>query len=196
MGKDYAERGDRAMYGRVWLVPIIASLVILIVHIAWKIPETVVDGNGVDPVRETVREGQYHELLELAAIGYALDIAAVGKRIDEYLSRRGSPMAGYGWVFIRESRRTGINPHLPVAISGIESYFGTRCFAPRNAWGMLAYPRGFPSWEAGICASFEWLRRYYGCPQSPYDCPGYCIPDHPWAENVSRIIMEMEAAAK
>lgn len=111
--------------------------------------------------------------------------------IDRYLANRGSPLEGYGYLFIALGEETGINPYLPVAIAGKESYFGRYCFAPHNAWGMLAYPEGFSSWEEGIRANFDWLAKYYGCPQTAYDCPGYCVPNHPWMEDVQAIIREM-----
>lgn len=133
-------------------------------------------------------------LAELRTMETQRWVEAVGAAIDDYLARRGSPLAGYGHVFVAEGLRTGINPLLPVAIAGKESSFGRKCFARFNAWGMLAYPQGFTSWEEGIKANFEWLRHYYGAPQEAYDCRGYCVPDHPWMEHVQAIIKEMERA--
>lgn len=108
-------------------------------------------------------------------------------RIDGYLANRGSPMAGMGWAFYDSAARYGIDPRLSVAIAEGESNCGKRCFAPRNAWGMLAYRSGFASWEDGINANLDWLHRYYGSPQSAYDCPGYCVPNQPWMDNVDRV---------
>ena len=107
-------------------------------------------------------------------------------RINNYLSRRKSPMSGLGSVFVDEAAEYGIDPRLSVAISEGESTCGLACFAPHNAWGMLAY-RGFSSWEEGIHMNIEWLHKYYGSPQSAYDCGGYCEPDHPWMENVDGV---------
>lgn len=109
-------------------------------------------------------------------------------RIDSTFARYDSPLEGYGHVFVRESNRTGIPAELPAAIAGKESYFATQCFAPHNAWGMLAYPEGFASWEEGIVANFNWLVHYYGCPQMPYECSGYCVSDHPWMEDAAEIM--------
>ena len=108
-------------------------------------------------------------------------------RIDVYYAQRGSPMQGTRAIFLREFERTGINPYLSVAISEGESTCGLACFAPHNAWGMLAYPGGFSSWDEGITANFNWLQKYFGCPQTAYDCPGYCEPSHPWMENVDGV---------
>ena len=109
-------------------------------------------------------------------------------RIDNVFRRYNSPLTGYEYIFIREGKRTRINPYLPAAIAGKESYFASQCFAPYNAWGMLAYPQGFSSWEEGIRVNFDWLQHWYSCPQSAYDCRGYCVPDHPWMEDIQAII--------
>jgi hypothetical protein len=114
------------------------------------------------------------------------------KKIDNFLRKRNSPLAGYGHIFAREGNRTGINPFLSVAIAGQESSFGKRCFAPYNAWGMLQYKRGFASWEEGIIANFNFLSYHFGQPQNAYDCPGYCVPDQPWMKNVQWFIGELE----
>jgi len=114
------------------------------------------------------------------------------KKIDDFLRKKNSPLAGYGHIFAREGNRTGINPFLSVAIAGQESSFGKKCFAPYNAWGMLQYERGFENWEEGIIANFSFLSYHFGQPQSAYDCPGYCIPNQPWMKNVQWFIREIE----
>lgn len=151
-------------------------------------------GRFANPVEEQMllRSWAESERLERHLAEREARLQAVAARIDSYLSRRGSPLAGYGMFFAEQGERTGINPYLPVAIAGAESTFGLACFAHCNAWGMLAYPRGFPSWNEGIRANFAWLARYYGRPQSAYDCPGYCVPDHPWMERVQAVIEELE----
>jgi hypothetical protein len=108
-------------------------------------------------------------------------------RIDGYLANRGSPMQGCGITFYDEAAEYGIEPRLSVAIAEGESTCGKACFAPHNAWGMLAYRGGFSSWQEGIHQNIEWLHRYFGSPQTAYDCPGYCEPSHPWMENVDAV---------
>jgi hypothetical protein len=108
-------------------------------------------------------------------------------RINSYLHSRGSPMAGLGDTFFSEAAKYGIDPRLGVAIAEAESTCGRACFAPHNAWGMLGYPSGWSSWEEGIAAHFAYLNRHFGSPQSAYDCPGYCEPNHPWMENVDGV---------
>lgn len=115
---------------------------------------------------------------------------ALAAKIDAYLARRGSPMAGTGATFVAAGNATGVNPILSVAIAGKESSFGLYCFVPRNAWGMKAaqYRNGFVTWEEGIWANSRHLLEYYGKVSSPYQCQGYCVPDHPWMEDVSAIM--------
>jgi len=115
---------------------------------------------------------------------------ALADRIDAYLAHRGSPMAGTGATFVAAGNATGVNPLLSVAIAGKESSFGLRCFVPHNAFGMKApkYCNGFATWEKGIWANSRFLLEHYGKVSSPYQCPGYCVPDHPWMEDVAVIM--------
>jgi hypothetical protein len=110
------------------------------------------------------------------------------RRIDGYLANCGSPLAGLGGVFYDQALEYGIEPRLSVAISQAESSAGLANFAPHNAWGMVAYPQGWSSWEEGIHQNIEWLHRYYDSPQTAFDCPGYCEPSHPWMENVQGVL--------
>ncbi len=120
---------------------------------------------------------------------------ALADRINTYLVRRGSPMAGTGATFVAAGNATGVNPILSVAIAGKESSFGLRCFAPRNAYGMkaLEYCNGFASWEEGIWANSRYLLRHYGKVSSPYQCQGYCVPDHPWMEDVASTMSDIQS---
>jgi len=115
---------------------------------------------------------------------------ALAAKIDAYLARRGSPMAGTGATFVAAGNATGVNPILSVAIAGKESSFGLYCFVPRNAWGMKApqYSNGFATWEEGIWANSRYLLAHHGKASSPYQCQGYCVPDHPWMEDVAAIM--------
>ena len=115
---------------------------------------------------------------------------ALAARINAYLARRRSPMAGTGATFVAAGNATGVNPILSVAIAGKESSFGLYCFVPRNAWGMKApqYRNGFATWEEGIWANSRYLLAHHGKASSPYQCQGYCVPDHPWMEDVSAIM--------
>jgi hypothetical protein len=119
-----------------------------------------------------------------------LEDKALAEKIDAFLASRKSPMTGTGEIFVAAGRDTGVNPILSVAIAGKESSFGRYCFAPYNAWGMKApqYLAGFSSWEKGIWANFRYLLKRYGKVSSPYQCQGYCVPDHPWMEDVASIM--------
>ncbi len=115
---------------------------------------------------------------------------ALADRIDAYLAKRRSPMAGTGATFVAAGNATGVNPILSVAIAGKESSFGLFCFAPHNAFGMKApkYCIGFATWEEAIWANSLYLLEHHGKVFSPYQCPGYCVPDHPWMEDVAAIM--------
>ena len=82
------------------------------------------------------------------------------KRIDDYLRRYKSPLAGMGSVFVAEGRRYGINPALMVAIAGAESSFGKINSGQMNAWGW-GPGRDFPSWQAAIGEIAKGLRSGY-----------------------------------
>ena len=109
-------------------------------------------------------------------------------QIDIYFANVGGPMQGTGWIFARESKRTGIPGALSAAIAKAESTCGQVCYNgsnTHNAWGMIGYPSGWSSWDEAITANFDFLVRHFGCPQSSFNCPGYCVPSHPWMENVN-----------
>jgi hypothetical protein len=98
-------------------------------------------------------------------------------QIEIYLAERGSPMVGTGECFVANGERTGIPPALSVGIAETESTCGKQCYNGQhthNAWGMIGFPCGWPTWEEGITANFDFLVLHFGCPQTMYDCPGYC----------------------
>jgi hypothetical protein len=55
-------------------------------------------------------------------------------QIDQYLTRKKSPMAGIGETFVRFGRDYTVDPRLPVAISGGETTFGQHVCAANNSW--------------------------------------------------------------
>lgn len=81
-------------------------------------------------------------------------------QIDALLTKRGSPMAGMGHVFVAAGNKYGVDPRLVVSISGIESSFGTRIFGAHNAWGW-GPGRPFGSWEEGISTVTQGLYNGY-----------------------------------
>lgn len=106
-------------------------------------------------------------------------------QIDTWLSQRGSPMVGMGECYVENQERTGIPATLSVGIAEAESTSGMACYnnppggCSHNAFGMVGpeYRNGFPTWEAGITANFDYLVHYFGRPQTMHDCPGYCVGD-------------------
>ena len=127
--------------------------------------------------------------------------AFFGHRIDEYLSLRGSPLAGYGMNFAREGRRYGVCPFLLVALTAAESTFATDGYLSRNnhnAWGMkgpnktgLYAVNGWmwwPDWESAIAGAAYFIDCYWTDAQSAYDCRGYCAGNpSPWFQTVEHI---------
>lgn len=74
--------------------------------------------------------------------------------IDEFLTERKSPLAGYGQKFVEEAYKNGIDYRLLVAIAGRETTFGLNMCknikAPNNAWGWHSCKSGFKSIDEGI----------------------------------------------
>jgi hypothetical protein len=87
-------------------------------------------------------------------------VADEAKTIDDFLSKRGSPMTGLGNVFVAAGRKYGVDPRLLVSISGAESSFGKFTSGAHNAWG---WGPGIPfsSWEEGISKVAQGLRSGY-----------------------------------
>ncbi len=106
------------------------------------------------------------------------------RKIDKYLE--GSPMAGLGQCIVDNARRTGIDPYLCPAQATAESSNGRQCLYPYQAWGMYGVRPS--SWEDGVRRYFDNIIRHWGPVQSIYQMPGYCVPDHPYMENVDRIV--------
>lgn len=83
----------------------------------------------------------------------------IAAKIDHYLARQGSPLAGQGIAFVRSGRRWRVDPLLLVAIAGHESRFGKSAYRPYNAWGWGGIT--FSSWAEGIEAVAKGLRTNY-----------------------------------
>ena len=86
----------------------------------------------------------------------------LGHKIDQYLTGRGSPMAGQGATFIRAGKRYGVDPRLLVGIATIESGAGQHeklRFNPFN-WGVH---RGqtYGSYKEAIMDVARGLKRGY-----------------------------------
>lgn len=55
--------------------------------------------------------------------------------IDQYLRQKGSPLVGYGHVFVEAGRKYGVDPRLVVSIMGAESSFGKTLYGKFNPFG-------------------------------------------------------------
>lgn len=86
--------------------------------------------------------------------------------LNRYLRKRGSPLAPYSGVFVRESDRNGIDFRLPVAIAECESNLcqeGKYPFESYNCWGYGIHSQGtlkFESFEQGITKVIEGLKKF------------------------------------
>jgi len=114
-------------------------------------------------------------------------------KIDAYLQRKGSPMAGTGRKWLECSERYGIPYSLAIGIMGWESAFARQCFRPYNAGGLMQYA-GFGCWEEYIEAQYGFLAEHFGHPQVAENCPGYCeLTPQSWLNGVNGIRREVEA---
>lgn len=127
----------------------------------------------------------------------------LSRRIDAYFARRRSPLTGYGIVFARAEKRTGVSARLLVGLTIAESSgatAGTYSKTNHNAWGMKGpQPRiaggiparyGFcnwPNWEVAIQQAADFVLHYWGPAQTARQLKGYCEtggPDSPWEKRV------------
>ena len=142
----------------------------------------------------------------------AIELAGVGADIDEYLARRGSPLAGFGLEFALAGYRYGLNPFLLVAVAGAESTFATNGALSRtnhNAWGMLG-PNAFtrqagipihngacwwPDWPTAIEGACRFMNHFWPGAQTAYDLKGYCEGNPPsWISRVEGVRRELGGA--
>jgi len=99
----------------------------------------------------------------LARVNGAAANMPLSQLLDDYLTQKGSPLAGQGSVFVDSGQKYDVDPRLIVAIAGAETSFGTRlgCYSspgvivsnPYNAWNWFykgGCPSPFNSWADGI----------------------------------------------
>jgi len=85
--------------------------------------------------------------------------------IDDYLSCKGSPLAGHGATFVSAAQQWDVDPRLIVAIAGAESTFGLYLCASYNAWNWFyggdCPSSPFSSWDEGINTVTQRIRELY-----------------------------------
>lgn len=115
--------------------------------------------------------------------------------LEKFLKDHKSPMAPYADLIVKEADKYGMDWRIVVAISGIESNFGTITPAnSHNAWGWRGGPGGayseFKDWPSAIKHISERLAKGYGKDIDPYAIEStYCPPcgatgQHYWARAV------------
>jgi predicted transposase YbfD/YdcC len=79
------------------------------------------NGEAGESEEQYISDMQQHKLNwiqnQIAAEEQERNRKRIAMRIDIWLGSIGSPLAGYGPIFVREGERTGINPYLSVAIA-------------------------------------------------------------------------------
>ena len=122
--------------------------------------------------------------------------------LKKYLEYRGSPMAPYAEIFVKEADKNGLDWRILVAISGVESNFGLITpYNSYNAWGWRGGPHGsfsvFQDWRGAIVQMSKNFAQGYGKDPNPYDIEStYCPPcgeagTHAWAAGVTRFKNEI-----
>ena len=128
-------------------------------------------------------------------------------RINSYLGKKRSPLAGYGIVFVQADQRTGVGAKLLVGLAEAESscatagvLYGTN----HNAWGMKGpQPQiaggipadgeycTWPDWEIAIQQAADFVKHYWGPAQTALQLTGYAEKNGPgsdWAKRVESSI--------
>lgn len=117
------------------------------------------------------------------------------RKIAEYLSKRGAPLAKYAENIVIAGEKYGVEPELVAAIAVIESGGGKINFRPFNAWGWGR--QSFRNWEDAIDRYTQGLANGYvarGLDTPQKIAPIYCPPNrYNWARNVSNVMNGMKA---
>lgn len=113
-------------------------------------------------------------------------------RIDSYLSRAGSPLAGQGRLLYEHGKRANVHPAFIVAVSEFESSLGIHgCGSNRkNIWGLAAcdgrwHVPYFETWDEAIGFFTSFVNRTWPSARTPYDFHGYCEGGCNWAGYVT-----------
>ena len=126
--------------------------------------------------------------------------------LQNYLSSKQSPMAQYADLIVATSDEAGINYQTFVAISGVESGYGTVGYAARvgsNPIGWRGGPGGkfniFSGWDESIRYLIPRLARGYGSDPDPFAVQStYCPPcgaagTNEWANGVASNKLKIQA---
>ena len=135
-----------------------------------------------------VHEGHSQMMQELQERTKREEYQVKVAKINRYLA--GSPMSGLGDWIVTEAGRTGCNPFLCPAQATAESSNGVQNCGSYNPFGMLGM--SFGSWRDAVTHYFDNIVAHWGPVQSIYQMPGYCVPDHPYMENVQGIVDAIE----
>ncbi len=123
--------------------------------------------------------------------------------LKKYLEYRGSPIAPYAELIVKEADKNDLDWRILVAISGVESNFCLLTpYQSYNCWGWRGGPGGdfskFGSWKNALIYMSKRFRTGYGKNPNPYAIEAtYCPPCgatgvHAWAQGVTRFRNEIQ----
>jgi hypothetical protein len=103
-------------------------------------------------------------LLAVSALDYSAQSPSAAQ-IDDFLSRKNSPIAGIGAALVGYARDYDIDPRLVIAIAGAETTFGLHQCTDNNAWNWFhkrACPQSaFTSYQEGAEHVTRFMRLSY-----------------------------------
>jgi hypothetical protein len=175
------------------------------------------DGIDLDPIQaESVDDdgdpssSLYSSVVSTGGDSISGTVATSDTRVvamSRFLSNYHSPMAPYAEVFVASADNVGLDWRIVASISGVESGFGRITpYQSNNAWGWRGGPGGdfsdFEDWEEGIRHVTTRIAIGYGTDITPFSIEStYCppcgqVPEHPWANGVTRYMAELEEYRK
>ena len=117
---------------------------------------------------QSLRTASVFACLAAGLMAAGLDYSPAGPtaaQIDDYLTRKHSPMAGMGSVFSTYGHDYNVDPRLVVAIAGAETTFGQHQCTANNAWNWFhrqtCQASAFATYQDGAEHVTRFLRRSY-----------------------------------
>lgn len=112
--------------------------------------------------------------------------------LDNFLSAKGSPLAGHGVTLARLEKQYGVSANLVIGISGVESQFCKINFKPYNCWGWMGH--AFSNYDDALTGYFGYVSSFYfskGMTTPAAMQRVYCPGSTTWAGNVTRYMNQV-----
>jgi len=141
------------------------------------------------------------EGLDASEFSRRVENAMLTGRIDRFLEKRESPLAGMGKVFVQAQERTGVSASLLVSLTLAESSCataGSLSVTNHNAWGMKG-PQpalGIPAengyclwsdWPSAINGAADFIVHYWGPARTGHDLKGYARRSGPGSSWLTKV---------